>query len=59
MSQNLTQPEEIEHVLMEMAGHGMGVDTPIPDGEQLNGAYMASSVMNPLDDGFIRSVPSP
>lgn len=28
MSQNLTQPEEIDHVLMEMAGHDMKVGAP-------------------------------
>lgn len=38
MSQNLTQPEEIDYVLMEMAGHDMKAGTPIPDGAQLNGA---------------------
>ena len=38
MSQNLTQPEEIDHILMAMAGHDMKADTPIPDGAQLNGA---------------------
>lgn len=36
MSQNLTQPEEVDHVLMEMASHDMEVDTPEPDVEQLN-----------------------
>ncbi|HEU0233542.1 MAG TPA: hypothetical protein VFQ94_00215 [Gallionella sp.] len=38
MSQNLTQPEEIDHILMAMAGHDMKAGTPIPDGAQLNGA---------------------
>jgi len=28
MSQNLTQPEEIDHVLMEMVGHDMKEGTP-------------------------------
>lgn len=37
MSQNLTQPEEVDRVLMEMAGHDMKAGTPIPDGAQLNG----------------------
>ena len=27
MSQNLTQPEELEHALMEMSGRGMNTDT--------------------------------
>jgi len=27
MSQNLTQPEEVDHVLMEMASHAMGAGT--------------------------------
>lgn len=31
MSHNLTQPEEIDHILMAMAGHDVGVDTPITD----------------------------
>lgn len=34
MSHNLTQPEEIDHVLMAMAGHDMETETPIPDGVQ-------------------------
>jgi len=38
MSQNLTQPEEIDHILMTMAGHDMKAGTPIPDGAQLNRA---------------------
>jgi len=37
MSQNLTQPEEVDHILMAMAGHDMEAETPIPDGAQLNG----------------------
>jgi len=35
MSQNLTQPEEIDQVLLEM--DGAEADTPYPDGGQLNG----------------------
>lgn len=38
MSQNLTQPEEIDHILMAMAGHDGEAETPIPDGAQSNGA---------------------
>jgi len=38
MSQNLTQPEEVDHVLLEMANHNMEIDTPNPDEEPLNGA---------------------
>lgn len=38
MSQNLTQPEEIDHVLMEMAGRDMKAGTPAPEGGLLNGA---------------------
>jgi hypothetical protein len=37
MSHNLTQPEEIDYILMATAGHDMEVDTPIPDGAQLSG----------------------
>jgi len=37
MSQNLTQPEEIDYALMEMAGHDMKTGTPVPDGVLLNG----------------------
>lgn len=32
MSQNLTQPEEIDHILMVMAGCDMSLGAPIPDG---------------------------
>lgn len=32
MSQNLTQPEEIDRVLMEMAGHDMETGKPISEG---------------------------
>lgn len=28
MSQNLTQPEEIDHAFMEMSGQGMKIDAP-------------------------------
>ncbi|MDO8464917.1 MAG: hypothetical protein Q7S46_06645 [Gallionella sp.] len=38
MSQNLTQPEEIDHVLIEIASHDREIDAPNPDGEPLNGA---------------------
>ena len=38
MSKNLTQPEEIDHILMTMAGHDMKAGAPIPDGAQLSGA---------------------
>jgi hypothetical protein len=35
MSHNLTQPEEIDYILMAMAGHDdMEVDTSIPDAER-------------------------
>ena len=32
MSHNLTQPEEIDHIWMVMAGDDMEADTPIPAG---------------------------
>lgn len=35
MSQNLTQPEEIDRILMAMAGGGWTAGTPIPDMAQL------------------------
>ncbi|HEU0219688.1 MAG TPA: hypothetical protein VFQ98_02635 [Gallionella sp.] len=38
MSQNLTQPEEVDHILMAMAVHDMEAETPIPDGAQSSGA---------------------
>ena len=38
MSHCLTQPEEIDHILMAMAGDDMEVDMPIPDGLQPSGA---------------------
>jgi len=38
MNHCLTQPEEIDHILMAMAGDDMEVDTPIPDGAQSSGA---------------------
>lgn len=31
------QPEEIDHVLMEMSWHDIEADMPIPDGAQLSG----------------------
>ncbi len=34
MGHCLTQPEEIDHILMAMAGNEMGADTPNPDGVQ-------------------------
>lgn len=37
MSQNLTQPEEIDRILMDMAGRDMAADMPIPDEAPLNG----------------------
>jgi len=37
MSQNLTQPEEIDHVLMEMAAHNGDAGKPISEGTLLNG----------------------
>lgn len=37
MSHCLTQPEEIDHILMAMAGDDMEADTPIPDGVHLSG----------------------
>lgn len=40
MSHNLTQPEEIDHILMAIAGDDMEVDTPISDGVQLSGAIL-------------------
>ncbi len=36
MSQNLTQPEELDHALMEMSGRGMQVDTLTNDMKHLN-----------------------
>ena len=38
MSHCLTQPEEIDRILMAMAGHDMEVDMPIQGGVQLSGA---------------------
>ena len=40
MSHCFTQPEEIDHVLMAMAGDEMWVDTPIPDEMQPSGAIL-------------------
>lgn len=37
MSHNLTQPEEIDQILMAMAGHDMEVNTTIQDWAQLSG----------------------
>ena len=37
MSQNLTQPEEIDRILMAMAGRDMTADTPVPDGVPSSG----------------------
>lgn len=44
MSQNLTQPEEIDHVLMEMAGHDTKAGVPIQDGAKLDGAKCNGSI---------------
>lgn len=38
MSQNLTQPEEIDRILMFMAGRGITADVPIPDGVPSSGS---------------------
>lgn len=37
MSQNLTQPEEIDRILREMANHDMKAGKPISDGALLSG----------------------
>lgn len=37
MSQNFTQPEEINNALMEMAGEAMKIGMPIPDKKNLIG----------------------
>ena len=37
MSQNLTQPEEVDHVFMEMSGQDMKAGMPISDRARLNG----------------------
>lgn len=37
MSHSLTQPDEIDHILMAMLGQDMEIDTPIQNGVQLNG----------------------
>jgi len=37
MSQNLTQPEEIDRILMAIGGSEITADTPIPDGAQSSG----------------------
>ncbi len=39
MSQNLTQPEEVDHVLMEMARHDMAECGLIPDDAQSRAGY--------------------
>jgi len=39
MSQNLTQPEEVDHVLMEMARHDTAEGQPIPAEAQSRGSY--------------------
>ena len=48
MSQNLTQPEEIDHALREMAGHDMKAGTPVPGGAQLNGVMPDSGCAEPI-----------
>lgn len=37
MSQNLTQPEEVDHVLMEMARHDVAEGRSVPDEAVLHG----------------------
>lgn len=39
MSQNLTQPEELDHILMEMARHDMAEGSLIPDDAQPHAAH--------------------
>ena len=40
MGHCLTQPEEIDHILMSMAGDDMEVDAPTPDGVQPSRAIL-------------------
>ena len=48
MSHSLTQPDEIDHILMTMLGQGMEMDTPVQNGVQLGGA-----TRNAERDGFV------
>jgi len=47
MSQNLTQPEEIDRILREMAGHDMKAGKSIPD-DVLNGGLHDSQCNWPI-----------
>ena len=40
MSHNLTQPEEIDRILMTMADHDTEAGAPIPDGAQSRGTIV-------------------
>lgn len=46
MSQNLTQPQEIEHIWIEMASRGLSMDTPRPDGYR-----SSTTIQNVKSDG--------
>jgi hypothetical protein len=47
MSHNLTQPEEVDHILMTMVGHDMEADTPVPGGVQIS-----ETILDAECDGF-------
>jgi len=49
MSQNLTQPEEIDRILMAMAGRDIQADAPIPDMAQLNEAACDFGCDKPIE----------
>ncbi|MDO8464243.1 MAG: hypothetical protein Q7S46_03180 [Gallionella sp.] len=48
MSQNLTQPEEIDHVLMEMAGHDMKAGNPTSDDALSSGGVYDAQCNRPI-----------
>lgn len=49
MSQNLTQPEEIDRILLAMAGHDMTAGTPIRGGAQLDGVIHDIECDEPIE----------
>lgn len=58
MSHKPTQPEEIDHVLMEMAVHDLKVEPPETDKKNLNGATLmdwSGSSVSPYRAAYMKS----
>lgn len=58
MSHKPTQPEEIDHVLMEMAVHDLKAESPETDKKNLNGATQmdwGGSSVSPYRAAYMKS----